>query len=293
MDDESLTFIGTKDGPLPDDAVRVVTWSVWWVPDEGDARARGAGRLLVVRYRPSWRYEKLPLARTPGRPAPSRALNPTAYEWLEEAVGEYTASQLFDPLLTPIEACWSTPSFSGIADAASWVEATEAQWHDLCVGRPVKGALAALGMSDVSAEVMGGVAASGRLLGDLTLTRARRIMLVAGLVVGTGMGIPTLANACLKSLIHDFAHQVVADAVCDVVTSAVKRPSLTSPEQVIAAAGVPLLSAEPSPAADAGTVFLPRHGPTPAEPDFSRPDDLFGPNTKVSGRPVPGTGTGP
>jgi hypothetical protein len=125
-------------------------------------------------------------------------------ERLRDALDEWSAKQLVEPVWRPSAAMWLTPVCDNVASVVERLGAVQEQWHELMLGVPVRSISEVVGVDPVFGDVLGGIASGVALPGDGWIRDVKRGLEWGGVVFGVALGQPLIVNACVKCLVHDF-----------------------------------------------------------------------------------------
>lgn len=116
-------------------------------------------------------------------------------EKLSEAIDEYLAEQLAQPVWTRSIDGWITPVCENMGAAAERLGELHDQLHDFVIGQPITQLTGLTPLGDIAAKIA--------LPGDRLIADAKFAVEGAGIMLGLMFGHPLLLNACLKPLAYD------------------------------------------------------------------------------------------
>jgi predicted nucleic acid-binding Zn-ribbon protein len=112
---------------------------------------------------------------------------------------------------------WQTPVSRDFDQFAQWISLCAVCYHELVLGMPVKVVATRLSVPQIAAKGLSAVAAELTLPADSSMWTVTRLIRFTGVAVGFDTGQPVLANACLKSLAHDWLSHQVSHAIAKVL----------------------------------------------------------------------------
>ncbi|MBV8992724.1 MAG: hypothetical protein JO287_03255 [Pseudonocardiales bacterium] len=138
---------------------------------------------------------------------------PSAYPGehdFQNAFDDYVAKKLVGPAWKKSSEVWITPACENVAAVADRISNMHDQWHDVVLGKPVQYLTGQPPLADIATELA--------LPGDTWFTGIKRLLQVSGILFGLASGQPFLANACLKSLVHDILLKVASREIGYLIT---------------------------------------------------------------------------
>jgi hypothetical protein len=145
-----------------------------------------------------------------------------AEDRLLDAFDEAAAKKLMDCTWERSTKVWVTPVCDGVASIVDGLSGLQHQWHDLVLGEPTRSLSEQMNLEAPSGDVLASVAAELALPGDPSFKAIKRMVQFTGIFVGVVGGQPLLANACLKSLVHDLVAEAISKAIGDVIRNALE-----------------------------------------------------------------------
>lgn len=181
-----------EDSPQGQIVVECITW---------DSRSRHSGFALPI----------------PDAKVKESDGSPEAIDRLLDAFDDAVTKKLMAGNWDRTTKLWVTPVCDGIASAAEGLSGLQDQWQDLILGKPVRSVSEHINLNPASGEALACVATELQLPGDTSVKAIKRMVQFTGIFIGVATGQPLLANACLKSLIHDLVAETISRAIGGVI----------------------------------------------------------------------------
>jgi hypothetical protein len=221
-DGQSDSSEGDSGKPMTDDQVTVIRLGLSFVIDDPSSRIRRADydpaaarrvRLVIERKQVTVRAGRSRTAIDVLDLAKQAQENPSAGDQFVDAACEYAASRLDDPAWQVLTQRWVTRDPADINAVSEALNRSDEWLHNLA-GKPFEVAASELGLDGPEAAVIGGI------VGNLVLASASREIQgairfceIVGIVIGLAVGLPPLAIACTKSLLHAEIHNQLTAAI--------------------------------------------------------------------------------
>jgi hypothetical protein len=200
-----------------DDEVSLVRVSLYRLCDtqgRPGTAATGAGSSILIER------TRISLTKTDYRHILGTLPRPGSHEPSVDAVFDAAAEAVTGPgkaRFDPWTEFWQTPVSRDYDQLAQWISIRAVRYHELVLGTPVEVVATRLSVAQIAAKGLRAVAAELTLPADSSIRTVTRLIRFTGVVVGLGTGQPLLANACLKSLAHDWLSHQVSHAIAEVL----------------------------------------------------------------------------
>jgi hypothetical protein len=169
-----------------------------------------------------------------------------------EGVEEYAAQRITDGPWTQLSQLWITKNPGGFGADADAVQALKDGLHQCLLGNPAEMIASGLGLPDPAG--LGQVVDVIPILAiDRPLNAVKRCFELVGILVGVATGLPPLACASLKLLVHDEVTRALTKGIKEVVRTAMTRGRQPQSEAT-PTSGTPLRKLATLPTVQHGTV---------------------------------------